>query len=299
MSENNPKRYAFEVPKDATKDQMTEIARQHSGNPDFELPDGYYEQWQEANAKEDEKIARLREIAGKCGEQQGHSIKKQNEITEMVNFIYDIGYDAKLVACDERPDFVIDFNGEKIGVELTGMFDDEVVAEINTFKRKLDEATAILKATVPTLTGMFNFVIDPAKVVLKNVDLSKQLAACVEALQDGKVIPHVDGLINITRTPHKILQLAVSEEYILANIDIEKVKKTIQKKEDKFIVYKDNTGLKKFWLLIAFDGASAKGSFMIDINRLPSEVGTSYDKVFIYDTMKKTIISGENKPAEQ
>lgn len=299
MSDNNPKRYAFEVPKDATKEQMTEIARQHSGNPDFELPDGYYEKWQEANAMEDKKIARLKEIAGKCGEQQDHSIKKQNEITEIVNFIYDIGYDAKLASCDERPDFVIDFKGEKIGVELTGMFDDEVVAEINTFQRKLDEATAILTATVPELTGMFNFVIDPAKVILKNANLSKQLAACVEAVQAGKVIPHVDGLVNITRAPHKILQLAVSEEYILATIDIEKVKKTIQKKEDKFIAYKDNTGLKKFWLLVAIDGASAKGSFMIDIKKLPTQVGTKYDKVFIYDTMKKIIISGENKPSEQ
>lgn len=297
MNDKNPKRYAFEVPKDATKEQMTEIARQHSGNPAFELPDGYYEQWQEANATEDQKIAKLKEIAGKCGEKQDHPLKKQREITEMINFIYDVGYDAKVVSCEERPDFIIELDGEQIGVELTGVFDENVVAEINTFQRKLDEASEIIQTSVPGLTGLYNFVIDPAKVVLKNKSLAKELAACVEAMHAGKVVPKVDGVVNIVTTPHKILQFAVSEEYILTNADIESIKSTINKKEEKFLAYKDNTGLKKFWLLIAIDGASAKSSFMIDIKNLPNEVGTKYDKVFIYDTMKKTIISGENKQA--
>lgn len=290
-------RFVFKAPKGATRDELKQLAKEQSGDPNYELPEEFIEKWIEASKHEREKAQLVKEIAGECGQRDDHSNKKKQEITLIANFLFDIGYKAKIVACDERPDFIVEIEGEKIGVELTGIFDTNVVASINGFQKKLDEAAEAIRDKDSDFKGLFNFTIDPAKVVLRNKGLVNELVACVEAKREDKVLPKIDGVTLITDTRHEVLELVVSEQYNLGDVDLDNVKQTIKKKEDKFLEYKGNTGLNKFWLLIAFDGASAKGSFKFDIQRLPTETATQFDKVFFYDEMKKTIIFGQ-KAAE-
>ncbi|MBW7914718.1 MAG: hypothetical protein H3C54_13690 [Taibaiella sp.] len=294
MSNDILERFAFKAPKDISKEQLEQLLREHSGDPNYLLPKGYFEKWQELNEREDQKMAILKEIAGDCGKKQDHSQKKKHEINLMANFIFDVGLNAKIVDCEESPDFIIELNGERIGVELTSIFDDEVVASINGFQKKLDEALDKLKAKDPNITGLFNFTIDPAKVVLRNRNIADEIVAYVAAKIANEELPNIDGLAFVSNTPHKVLEFAVSEQYNLADLDIENVKTTIKKKEEKFLAYKENTGLERYWLLISHDGASAKGSFKFDISRLPMETGTNFDTVYFYDEMKKMIISGKN-----
>jgi hypothetical protein len=293
--QKQPHRTVFNVSKDVTREELQQLIRQHLANPDYIITDSDYAHWVELDKQEKEKIIALKEIAGECGRNQLQSQKKKDEINDIANFLYDADFDAKIIACDERPDFIIEMNGDKIGVELTGIFDTKVVAEINSFNGILEGATRILKQKFPTLTGMFNFTIDPSKIELKyKQQIMQECVECVVAKMTGNSIPIFNWLLSITLSEHSILKLMVSENYILSDVNIDQLIQTIQKKEHKFSAYKENTGLSIFWLLILVDGASAKSSFNIELDKLPLYLNTEY-KVFIYDQMKHIIIYGKNE----
>ncbi|MCO5239657.1 MAG: hypothetical protein M9904_06350 [Chitinophagaceae bacterium] len=225
------------------------------------------------------------------------SKKKLYELIDLGKFIYYLAQEneIEIVECGEQPDFVIKYKNELIGIEHTGIYDDDVVAEIKTLKKIIDRCQKKLTTEHSEITGLFNIIVIPSKL---KEQLPFKKAEIIQTICDYIIEKHQniettkpDFISDVIRTQHQILELTLGEDYWLAELTPEAIGKAIVKKEGKIDTYKSLKELSKCWLLIVIDGASSASSFKIQLDSLPMHL-TPFDKIFIFDNFKGTIIKG-------
>jgi hypothetical protein len=224
------------------------------------------------------------------------SNKKVYELIDLGKFIYYSEQDIEVVECGEQPDFIIKFQNELIGIEHTGIYDDDTVAEIKTLKKIIAKSQEKLSTEHSEITGLFNIIVIPSKLKgklpLKEAEVIQTICDYIIAKQKNTEIQKPDFVADVIRTQHPIIELTLGEEYWLAELTPEAIAKTISKKESKIDTYKSLKGLSKCWLLIVIDGASSASSFNIQLDSLPMHL-TPFDKIYIFDNFKGAIIKGE------
>src|SRR5690606_27769136 len=191
------------------------------------------------------------------------SNKKLYELIDLGKFIY---YSAQeneieIIECNEHLDFIIKFKKELIGIEHTGIYDDDVVAEIKTLKKIIGKCQEKLKSERSEITGLFNIIVIPSKLKgqlpFKETEVIQNVFDCVVAKYENSEIKKPEFIADVTQTQHPIIELTLGEDYWLAELTPEAIAKTISKKENKIDTYKSLKGLNKCWLLIVIDGASS------------------------------------------
>lgn len=204
-----------------------------------------------------------------------------------------IGNEVKIIECGEKPDFVIKYQGELIGVEHTGMYDDKVVAEIMTLKKILNKAQDQIKNDKKDITGLFNVIVVPSKLNERlDRDQNKLTQLICSFVIDSyykKETEKPDFIDDLVYTPNPGFELTLGEDYWLSELTTESIATVISKKEGKLNSYKLNRNLNKYWLLIVIGGASSASSFRMSLDKLPTRL-TQFDKVYIFENFKGTII---------
>ncbi|UAY52731.1 hypothetical protein [Ferruginibacter albus] len=227
------------------------------------------------------------------------SNKKLLELIDLGKFLYFLNQDIRVVECEEQPDFIIECKSESIGVELTGIYDDTVVAEIKTIRKIFKKCEQTIAKRSSTLKGLFNVIIIPDKIreklTTKREQLINSICECILAMANNKHIPKPDFIEDILWNQHSTLELTLWENYWLADLSTDTLLQTIMKKEEKITVYKATKNINKCWLLIVIDGASSISSFNINLDSLPNHL-TAFDRIFIFDSFKGVIINGQVNP---
>ena len=77
--------------------------------------------------------------AALISEDTQHSKKKALELINIAKFIAKTGLDIKIIECSERPDFIIEHENEKKGIELTGIYNENIAAAIQELKKYLNQ----------------------------------------------------------------------------------------------------------------------------------------------------------------
>lgn len=212
--------------------------------------------------------------------------KKTSELIDLGKFLYkmNIGNEVKIIECGEKPDFVIKYQGELIGVEHTGMYDDKVVAEIMTLKKILNKAQDQIKNDKKDITGLFNVIVVPSKLNERlDRDQNKLTQLICSFVIDSyykKETEKPDFIDDLVYTPNPGFELTLGEDYWLSELTTESIATVISKKEGKLNSYKLNRNLNKYWLLIVIGGASSASSFRMSLDKLPTRL-TQFDKVYI------------------
>lgn len=226
------------------------------------------------------------------------SNKKVYELIDLGKFIYYSAQekDIEIVECGEQPDFVIRYQNEIIGIEHTGIYDEEVVAEIKTLKKIIAKCQEKLKNEHNEIIGLFNVIVIPTKLKghlpFKESEVIQNICEFIVAKHGNLEINKPEFIADITQTQHQIVELTLGEDYWLSELTPEVIAKAIAKKESKISIYKSLKTLDKCWLLIVIDGASSVSSFNIQVDSLPMHL-TLFDKIYIFDNFKGVIIQGE------
>jgi hypothetical protein len=226
------------------------------------------------------------------------SQKKISELIDLGKFIYSLDdkNEIEIVECGERPDFKIKYHGELVGIEHTGIFDDNIVAEIKTLKKIIKKSQEKLSKEQSHIKGLFNIIVAPSKI---NGQLNHNLESNVQNICDYVIARHKGDhfekpnfIVDITYDSHPDLELTLGEDYTLTELTTELITKAILKKEEKIDSYKQATGLSRFWLLIVIEGASSASSFNISTENLPTHL-VQFEMVFIFDNFKRDIRIGK------
>lgn len=226
------------------------------------------------------------------------SNRKIYELIDLGKFIYCLGLASKIeiVECGEQPDFIIKFQDEIIGVEHTGIYDNDVVVEIKKIKKIIGKCQEKLRNSRNDITGLFNIIVIPSKLkgqlYTKETEIIQSICDYIIAIHQNKEIKKTTFIADVIEAQHSILELTLGEDYWLAELTPDAIAKTISKKENKIDTYKSLNNINKCWLLIVIDGASSASSFNINLDTLPMHL-TPFDRIYIFDNFKRTIIKGE------
>ena len=295
------KRFVGKVSDDNAKDGIIDLLSKMMGvNPsEIKLPD---EMLNQIDLMQDQKIE-IKKIINPFYDSlklqnTKESNKKINELIDLGKFIYyfELGNEIKIIECGERPDFIIKYKDELIGVEHTGIYDNHVVAEIKTLKKIIKKCQDKLNKEQSEITGLFNIIIIPSKIKdylpFKENEIIQTICNYIIAKKQNQESEKPDFVSDLIQSQHPILELTLGEDYWLAELTATAIAATISKKENKIDTYKTSKNLNKCWLLIVIDGASSVSSFNIDLGAFPMHL-TPFDKIYIFDNFKGLIIKGE------
>ena len=279
--------------KDATFEEMQDGIRAATDNPAFQLDREEFDSFKALDAIERERREKMIKLLGALYDEyldreDAEALKRKKEINDILHYIQFAGdNDWKIIEMRESPDFVIEVSGERIGLELTGLYDQGVVAQVSKRGQVCAGAEHDLREAHPGMTGLINVFFDPEKskdvpARVMVLELTKYLAAVMTGEQPEKP----EFLLKVDIKPQIALQVALAENYFVKNIDAGVLDDLIAQKESKINKYKENTGLSQIWLLVIIDGASEKSAPVFTPEMLPQRKFT-FDKVIIYDSFKK------------
>lgn len=226
------------------------------------------------------------------------SNKKAYELIDLGKFLWysKLETDVKIIECAEQPDFLVKYQDKVIGIEHTGIYDDETVAQIRSIRKVIKKCQEKLNAERGEIVGLFNLIVVPEKFMTKVKFSEDKIIATINqyviSIFDNTVTEQPDFISEIIKADYPSLELTLGEKYWLAELTPEIISKTISKKESKIETYKSSKNIKECWLLIVSDGASSDSSFDIKLKKLPTHL-TAFDKVFIFDNFKGRIIEGK------
>ncbi len=234
------------------------------------------------------------------------STKKERERWVMTLFIesYKKG---KIVIVDEQeaPDFIVSVDGNKIGVELTEVFQDSHLG-ISRLKQRSSDGSSFTEDLIsliqPSIPFKFSIGINfnknlPIKKSKKQAILEKLEELCVPAMINLKDHDHLELENYYDNLPDEIDDIYVyrfdamdesidsrPEGGIVSRLTINHLKTLLRSKEIKLSSYRD---CDEQWLLIR-EGNYYSGSFSdVEID-LPIE--SRFDKVFLFRTRTREII---------
>lgn len=221
------------------------------------------------------------------------SIAKTNELFHLGKFLYKLNENYNIISITESPDFIIEDERIKIGVEIVSIYTKKV--EVEKFKKQLVKFSE--KKFIEKYPGV-NFL---ANVYFKNIELKLQKHQVFEAAE--KI---ADQIYNIYRNPDLLYVSEILEEveilkssqlsffynpgsYMVNNLTTELTRSAISKKESKIVSYKQKD-LDEIWLLIVVSHSSCD-SFEIfeeDEHRFKN-FDSTFDKIYILEDFKSKI----------
>jgi hypothetical protein len=222
-----------------------------------------------------------------------NSNKKANELISIGRFFQSLNKlkDIKIIEEGEPPDFIIEYKDALVGIEITGIYNSEVVAEINTAKEILKKCQIKLSEET-NLKDNIQLNIFPSKLKFSKSQegiIVADICDYVTAKENRVEFTAPDYIKYMFKEESENLDLVLYEDYWLTQLTAESVNKTILGKEKDIVKYKDEKKLKKCWLLIVIGGASSISSF--DYSLISNfDSNTKFDNVFIYETFNGKII---------
>ena len=205
----------------------------------------------------------------------------------------------------EAPDFIVDLEGSKIGVELTEIFQDS-----NLGHSKLQEYSSVANSFAHELINLIqphiNYKFSLGLRLNKNIQikktnkldiLKKTMEICVSAMADISNHHHIELESYYDNLPEAIEAIHIChfdgleesfnskpEGGTIARLTINHIDPILKKKENKLSSYLQ---CDKQWLLIR-EGNYYAGSFSDVL--IESPIVSLFDKVYLFRTQNKNII---------
>jgi len=291
----NPRilRTTLKVSADATFEEFQDAIRVAKDDPNLEVDREWFENFKQYDRIQRQRREKLIEFLGPIyndyqNREDPEGLKRKKEINDILHYIQFAGDDGwKIIEVRESPDFIIEVNGERIGLELTGIYDQTVVAQVSKREKVCEKAQTQLREIHPEMTGLINVTFD-SDIASKLSDkvMVPQLAAFIQADIGGKnpVVPAFLRKIDIK--PQNVLQVAQAEDYFVKNVDTKVLDELIAQKENKIEQYKENSGLSRIWLLVIIDGVSEKSAPEVTPQMMPQRTFL-FEKVIVYNSFKQ------------
>lgn len=196
----NPRilRTTLKVSADATFEEFQDAIRVAKDDPNLEVDREWFENFKQYDRIQRQRREKLIEFLGPIyndyqNREDPEGLKRKKEINDILHYIQFAGDDGwKIIEVRESPDFIIEVNGERIGLELTGIYDQTVVAQVSKREKVCEKAQTQLREIHPEMTGLINVTFD-SDIASKLSDkvMVPQLAAFIQADIGGKnpVVP--------------------------------------------------------------------------------------------------------------
>ncbi|MCH8941615.1 MAG: hypothetical protein IIA48_04135 [Bacteroidetes bacterium] len=209
----------------------------------------------------------------------------------------------------ESPDFKIIVNKQKIGIELTRIFNETGNPPLQAIEGDYNKITnyvnqKLLKTKLPPLEVYLLFSQNPIprlkskkeignkifKLIKRNVPDKNKYIAIKNDFENDDIIPYELSNINIANFPVLEKHFVNTSSFGWVNkVFSDLIQSIIKKKEIKLRKY-DKTCI-KFWLLIHTGGYSGASMFEPSNETISHNYSSKFNKVFFMDNFEKKVYS--------
>ncbi|HEY9177136.1 MAG TPA: hypothetical protein VIN07_05575 [Flavipsychrobacter sp.] len=304
---NNKIRVSFKVPDNIDIEQLEELAKKRFGD-DFRITDEHKVAIEQMKKEKAAILPIINPYFDDLNKNQSkENNKKRDELIALGRFIYNYKDDKKIkiIDCSERPDFILQVGNDTCGVEVTRLVDPVTIPQVSILKKQLQKIEEKIQIEYPHIKGHVNLQIDPDLISIDGKGLLSINKEKSTSLID-ELTHFLTGIIQKTNAtkPRYIsdfdfidsdkLEVTLSEQYILEEVNYEYLKEEIKKKEGKIEDYKKDKKIELLWLLICINGVESSASFHFDIEKLKDEINnTQFDMIFIFDEFKGAYFWGK------
>jgi hypothetical protein len=226
---------------------------------------------------------------------------KYEELTHASKFIVSTG-ESIVIEPQETPlvypDFIVSYNGLRIGIEHTRLIDKTENEFIRVTSRYLDSAKDILLAQFPGATGIINITLDYNQPVTGDKTfaafdftkperdsipgmIARYLASVLNGIEVEKPV-YIDRA-SFTPNPGISLDVIHNEQYLSKKDADNLLMKAIKAKEKRYTDYSQKQKLDEFWLLVVMDGVTASSSYKYTAEDIPTGTISNYDRIYLFD----------------
>lgn len=227
---------------------------------------------------------------------------KTMELLDVGKFVYYNKMSLRLLEVAERPDFIFEFHGERVGLEHTQLFDNAEQHKVGKVLSLLEEAKKYITRTAVDVVGLFSVGVDTARIFLNGrlfMDLPKldlrtvaeMLGIYVIAYARGQAVERPVFINDIKRYEQGTLSLSPERHFIRKVIDRAALEARIAAKEAKIAAYKKNKNLSTCWLLVVYSSAVSSSSFHVELADLPSD-RLMFDRIYLMDSFTGNTMTG-------
>lgn len=212
--------------------------------------------------------------------------KKVIEICHVGKFLMLLNNNTNIEKLIESPDFILNNNGELAGLEHEILVDSnfkEQEGHIDTLMSCVEKEIQN-EAQLPNflanchMNPNFKYKLHQKKEIIR--DMTNILTMRVKY---GLYIENEYFESISIQQPHSQISICVPQSWWQVYITPELITDSIKKKEKKLRRYKQNSKIKKQWLLIVI-GSLGQSSYVVDDrNQIDIKVETEFDKVFLLE----------------
>lgn len=225
---------------------------------------------------------------------------KDDELISLGKFLYTTQIDFRITPM-EAPDFILDSNEVKIGLEHTRLEagqDKAYIAEI--WKKYLKDACSLVLSKIPELNGVANLTLDAdyklydgkslrdfkEKVIKDNTNIiKKELVNYMLSVIQGSEIARPSFVKEFSyQHSNEPFSLKYNQDYFVRNDFTEILLAGIQRKEKKLNAYRENTDITECWLLLVYGDANLSSGFKVAEYSLTVAIDSKFDRIFILNS---------------
>ena len=252
--------------------------------------------------------------------------KKKRELINLGKFIVSKGDDIKIVEIREEPDFIVDWQDEKIGLEIVEVIYEEARRKAQKSDWLINQIHKAFKESFPNINLFFslNFEFDITDITTKEKirlqkdiesqypdvsdkiklfrlahpgkytkeELSQKAFNVAHKLYDCYIQGHTnleDDLVKLWRfSKHDELYLSLAIGYS-AGSPSDLIISNIRNKENLIEKYRTNSLTNKQYLLMVIEGSSGYSDYSFIDSQMLKELDIKFDKVFLFDFFKSEI----------
>lgn len=210
------------------------------------------------------------------------------ELCQVGKFISTLKEDITLIEHQDRPDFLVTVDGNKIGLEHQRIYNDDKVEKIKSIADLIDGTANVFEKKYPNHKVLVNCWL--------NTDGFKTPEDNIESIQSAiadYVFQKLQNDKNIVRPAYieKLIVMEHSEVFFFFNtmangesqLDQNTLIQAINKKNSLVDQYRQNSGLTTQWLLLVI-GAIPPNSFKLDYTFIRSlKIRSSFDKIYLLE----------------
>lgn len=217
--------------------------------------------------------------------------KEVVEICNLGKFILNTNEPIKIISKNESPDFLVDYNGKIVGIELEAIFNRKFVQDVKSKQQLLENAANEFRQRFPSLNIFVNFEFKNDFLVRQSdkKDHIEKIVKYVYGLMTNSASNKPDFIESVHTMKHTRLNFSYNQgAYFVNHINDKLIEEAIQKKERKFDNYVENSKTEHQWLLIIIDSGTTE-SYATDEDTQLKKVSSKFERIYLVEDFSNQI----------
>lgn len=215
------------------------------------------------------------------------SQKQRIEICHVGKFVVLLGNDSKIIEHDNSPDFIIQFEKDRIGVEHQRILRLDKVVSHKSTEKLFEDAALLFKSEHPGINILvncwlteetFSFTKQESNTLKKQI--SDYIFAIVNKSEDFQKPWFIDEILFMEHTDVEFVYNPGG--FMVKRLESDSLNEAIQKKEKLIENYKAKSKLEKQWLLLVI-GATSPDSYKVNVNEIAIEKSSKFERIYLME----------------